>query len=184
MSIFAQLLLSFSRNNQKSEIEKRSRYIFYKIVDHSDEWKYLLQCINTKATFQAEITDIVFEKKILRGLHPVQSCYIGIEYSKFLKQTQHSPIKRSSCQEDLIEHPISRYGSYSLCYQNRKSEICFIHKTTLEEFFMDARDIALSEELITEFDSTESFYIGMIAGFKLPPVHSQQISRPRLKIIK
>ncbi|MEO8400308.1 MAG: hypothetical protein ABI597_00745 [Gammaproteobacteria bacterium] len=32
---------------------------------------------------------------------------------------------------------------------------------------MDARDIALSKKLITEFDATQAFYIGLLAGLKI-----------------
>ena len=61
----------------------------------------------------------------------------------------------------------SRYGSYKICYQDRKGDICFSNQETDEVFVMNPRDIALSEELIQEFDAAQAFYIGVFAGLKL-----------------
>jgi len=45
--------------------------------------------------------------------------------------------------------------------------IAFINTKTNQDFLMDPRDIALSEELIQEFDAAQAFYIGLWAGLKL-----------------
>jgi hypothetical protein len=54
---------------------------------------------------------------------------------------------------------------------------------------MDPRDIALSEELITEFDATQAFYIGLLAGLKINNIAKQnekylEIKRPMLYLVK
>ena len=67
----------------------------------------------------------------------------------------------------MNQYSLNRYGCYSLCYQNRNGKLCFIHNITNEQFIMDAYDIAFCEELIAEFDSTQAFYIGLLAGSKI-----------------
>ena len=167
MGIFAELLFSFIRRGPKDTMDRRFEYIFYKIVDCIGKTEYLLQCINTKATFQSSLTEIVFDMGILQSLHPFQSCYVGIEYAKLLTQSSLLTEKKIPQRLTKTKYPSSRYGQYFIGYQNRKGEICFINKNTKEEVLMDPRDIALSEELIQEFDAVHSFYIGLLAGLKL-----------------
>jgi hypothetical protein len=43
----------------------------------------------------------------------------------------------------------------------------FQNQLTNENHLMDPRDIALSREIIEEFDATQAFCIGVLAGLKL-----------------
>ncbi len=183
MWVSTQLLFHFFRKYRKDKADSRAAYIFYKIIDSNNQGKYLLQCINTKAIFQISMTDMVFDITILYGLHPIQSCYIGIEYAKTLIAFNGSAESPKNRAEDLPEHPASRYGRYAVCYQDRKGKICFVDKKTTEKIVMDPRDIALTEELIQHFDAVQSFYIGLLAGLKL---HNPEGSfrRPHLTLIK
>jgi len=184
MERLKELLFTLTRPKQKQAADKAD-YIFYKIVDTFDDEIFLLQCINTQSTFRSKITDIVFDRYILLGLHPIQACYVGIEYSKFLKKLPDHLKKHKKFTVNSDSYPISRYGSYSIHFQNRKGDISFFNKMTSKETIMDPRDIALSEELIIEFDASESFYIGMLAGLKLHnPIAQEKKSTSYLKIIK
>ena len=116
---------------------------------------------------KAKINSIVFDIDILYGLHPIQAYYIGIEYSKYMKNLS-SPIEAKKKQkEKLNNYSVHRYGNYTLCFQNSEGNVCFVDKSTNEEFLMDPRDIALTEELIQEFDAAQAFYIGLLAGCRL-----------------
>lgn len=186
MGMFAKILSSFLQSNDQ---DQKANYIFYKVVDFAETTKeYVLRCINSSATFRSKITDIVFDSDILYGLHPIQACYIGIEYAKHIKSTKSSP----TVHKNPKQYPASRYGAYELCYQNRKGNLCFTKVTTKETFLMDPRDIALSESLINEFDASQAFYIGLLAGLKLdnPAAtivddhNTTFINKPQLKLIK
>jgi hypothetical protein len=172
--------------NRKRHQDKRSHYIFYKIVDVVKEGeKFKLQCINTNALFHATLTEIVYDVDILYGLHPIQACYIGIEYAKLLKiKRSHSEV--NNCQNikmnDYVEY---RYGTYELCYQDRKGNVCFTNAQTSDVFLMDPRDIALSQELIQDFDATQAFHIGLFAGLKLNnPTKSTKSKKNHLRLVK
>ncbi len=188
MSLLTAILSCFSRKKLKHHGIK-SNHIFYKIVDSINDEEFTLQCINTNALFYAKITEIVFDTEIRQGLHPVQSCFIGIEYAKHVKKDE-SKLKTIKVNNQKInQHSLNRYGCYSLCYQNRNGELCFINNITNEQFIMDPRDIALSEELISEFDATQSFYIGLLAGLKINNLEKQyenhlDIKRSHLYLVK
>lgn len=172
-------------------IDDKEKYIFYKIIDSyflEDGEHFTIQCINKKSMFHAKISEIVFDTDILYGFHPIQACYIGMEYAKQFKTFDDRTSEKN--YEAVKHNRINRYGTYALLSQDRKGDICFAKKSSPEQFIMDPRDIALSKELIVEFDASEAFYIGFLAGLKLHnPVkdsllrqHQQKI--PHLRIVK
>jgi hypothetical protein len=187
MKLFAGIFSSFVKSNKNDKVS----HIFYKIVDLIQENEYfVLQCINTKAIFHAQIIEIVFDLDILYGLHPVQACYIGIEYSKHIKNSNQTTIEKSNQTQKLNKYSIYRYGKYRLLFQNREGNVGFRNEFNNEEFLMDPKDIALSEELIQDFDAVQAFYIGLLAGLKINhPVKKHVIinnnqSKPHLRLIK
>lgn len=164
-------------------INEKSNYIYYKIVDFIKNEKYALQCINTSAIFYASISEIVLDTDILYALHPIQACYIGIEYARHIKKHNFQKTVQKNKNYKINSYPGCRYGKYNLYSQDRQGNLCFINITTHHEVIMDARDIALSEELISEFDASQAFYIGLQAGLKINnPIKKE--NRPFLQIIK
>ncbi len=165
MKSIKKILLGFVKY-KKIKINNKSNYIFYKIINYINEQKaYVIQCINTKAIFRSKITDLVFDTDLLYGLHPIQACYIGIEYIINMNKTNCT--KNQKYQKKTKEYSIYRYGEYSLLYQKRNGDFCFINNFTNEEFIMDPWEIALSEELIREFDAVQAFHIGCMAGHRI-----------------
>ena len=148
----------------------RNVFILYKIVDSdyvNETEYYKIQCINTKAIIQLTVEEIAFDLTILHGLHPIQGCFVGIEYSKTIKNMDNRTKKHIKSQNLLNKHSVKRYGNNNLEYQDRSGRLGFRHCLTNETFLMDPRDIALSRDLIEEFDAAQAFCIGVLAGFKL-----------------
>lgn len=146
-------------------IEKRSEYIFYKIVNFNEKIsKYLIQYINTKATFHSSLNEIVSDTDVLYGMHPVQACYVGIEYVMNLKESNSACVHTNKTIESFL---YCRYGLLYLRYMDRKQNLFFENIETKEEFYMDPRDISLSEDIINEFDAIQAFHIGFLAGLKM-----------------
>lgn len=163
MGVFAKL---FFDTKQKNKQDKKANYIFYKIVDFVvDKKEYVLQCINTRAVFYVKIVGLVSDLALLYGLHPLQSCFIGIEYAKYIKEANQLGLNNQ--KQNFSHNHTNRYGKYTLYYQDRNGLVCFTDLNTGAEFIMDPRDIALSEELISEFDAIQAFYIGLLSGLKL-----------------
>lgn len=166
MNFLTKILLNLLPQKIKHK-EKNSNYIFYKIIDSFNDNTFTLQCINTNTIFYAKITDIIFDTNLLHGLHPIQACFIGIEYAKHIKKHESSLNTTNISSKKMNPHSLNRYGCYSLSYQNRNGELYFINKETNEQFIMKPIDIAFSKELIAEFDATQAFYIGLLAGLKI-----------------
>jgi len=175
----------FSKLKREKNLTHHNKfdYIFYKIVDLDDhQKKYLLRCINTSATFYATLEEIVFDIDILYGLHPIQACYIGLEYARIAKKPIHDVKKDKKLYEKLNRYPTYRYGNYRLCYQDRESRVVFVDTRNDQEFMMTPEKIALSKEWIEEFDATQAFHIGLLAGFEMHKRKNAQ--RPHLRLVK
>ncbi|QRN02970.1 hypothetical protein GH742_03310 [Legionella sp. MW5194] len=176
-------LLYPKRKNKRA----RKSFILYKIVDfypYHDQGYYKVQYINSKAVIDLTINDIVFDLDILHGLHPVQSCYIGIEYSKTVKSNS-TEIRQLKQENTFGAYSVSRYGSYNLLFQTRDGLIGIEHWPTQKQSIMHPQEVALSRELIKEFDAAQAFYIGLLAGLKmstapLNPMPPAKISHLRL----
>ena len=127
------------------------------------------------------IHDIVFDLDILYALHPIQGCFIGIEYAKAIKATIHYSQSQEKQHKKFNTYPMCRYGSYNLLYKDRKGFVGFECKDNGQQLLMDPRDISLSRELIEEFDAAQAFYIGVWAGLKLanPILHTQKHHKKR-----
>lgn len=146
-----------------------SKSIIYKIIDQDENNidTYIMQCINSKAIFQAHITEIIFDTDILYGLHPLQSCFIGIEYTQYIKSNKldtSTYLKKINIQTLQAAHG---YETLKVKYQDRKGNICFINSCSNEEDIMSPKEIAFSDKIIGKFNSAQAFFIGMCAGQKL-----------------
>lgn len=178
------VLKSLFNFHRAVSVHDLKRYVFYKIVDSAEEeYEYLLQCINTKAIFRAKMGDVISDIDLLHGLHPVQSCYVGIEYAKYLKSAHcQQPIQS---RKKTAPYLSNRYGNCQLLYEQRKGNIGFYDQRTDRTYLMDSRDVALSQELIQEFDAAQAFYIGVSAGMKLHNSAHRSLppTRPQLRLV-
>lgn len=177
------ILDRFFKVFQKKKVNKNI-YIIYKIVDsyfiNQIEY-YKIQCINTKAIVQLTLEEIVCDFTFLHGLHPIQGCFVGIEYSKAFQRIGRSPHYSIKLQCILNKNCPNRYGNNNLEYQDRSGRLGFRHGSTSENFLMDPRDIALSQELIEEFDAVQAFYIGFLAGLKFVNTVARQSNLHTIK---
>lgn len=129
----------------KRKSTNKNDHILYKIVDahiEKDVEYYKLQCSYTKAMLHVTIQDIVFDLDILHALHPIQGCFIGIEYAKIIKATTKNSKSQEKQRNKLNTYPLCRYGSYNLLYKDRKGFVGFEYKDNSQQFLMDPRDIA------------------------------------------
>lgn len=165
----------------------KKNYIFYRIIEKlKNEEKFLLHCVNTSAIFYASMDEIMADVDILYGLHPIQACYIGIEYAFFIKKINVCN-SRSFDKISLEKYKSCRYGDLIIISQDRFSNVRFIDRQTDFEFSMDALDLALSN-FIERFDAIHAFYIGVLAGSNMNKAKKIKVKSQRLssflKLIK
>jgi len=182
----AKLLISLFKKYSNSTTA--DDYVFHKIVDNTQDNQLILHCINTDATFSISVQDIVFDTTILFSLHPIQACYVGIEYAEQEKTNTQLNDTSTSLKSTLRRSLKHRYGRYVFQYKTRSRQVGFIDIITKKEFLMDPRDIALSRELIREFDASQAFYIGVLAGLTIANPVTQQTApvnkKPFLRLVK
>ena len=142
--------------------QKKSKYILYKIVGMVEQHVFTLQCSYSKSTFQANISEIIHKEELLHSLHPLQACFIGIEYAMHIKHiviNGNEVIRSSNC-----DYP---YGKYFIKQQDRDGNIYFFNKYTNEDIIMKPIDIVFSEKIISNFHAEQAFHIGFQAGLYL-----------------
>jgi len=148
------------RNFLKANIYNNN---LYRIIDVNKQDIYTLQCINTKSIFEATILEIIYNLNLLSGLSSTQSCYIGIEYSNYLKN--HSDNQYNGYKNHSFEDINPGY-QYKILYQDRDGNICYLDKYTNEVNIKGPHEIVLLDNIINKFNSLEAFYIGMCVGSK------------------
>lgn len=176
----------FFHKNPNQCNNKKLSHVFYKIIDSNQDGNYTLHCINTSAIFHAKITEIIFDADILYRLHPIQACYIGIEYARYAQKNQSHLISNNHTMKSYL---INEDDNYTLRYQNRSQEICFVNNKTNIEYTLDPRDIAISREFIGKFNPDQAFYVGLLAGLKLNAISKKyqknlEIRYPYLRLVK
>ena len=141
--------------------------VIYKIIDEGKEDAYILQCINSKAVFEANILEIVFDTDILHKLHPLQSCFIGIEYALYIRSAYKNKKNDTIKMDTFYVDQVTSSSKFKLKYINRKGLICYLDTTTNEEEMIDPKEAIFIDSIIKEFHPGESFYIGFCAGKKM-----------------
>ncbi len=160
------LLSNFFYKNEVDTTEKMKDFIFYKIIDFDKRSnQYYLQCTNTSQVFRSSLIEIITDQDLLYSLHPWQACFIGIEYTKFLKQSKDNCLlsNKDSIQKQKLCTQ-SRYGNYCISYYKKDGYFSVFCKESAEEFIESAYKLAFSKELLQEFDAIDAFYIGQEAA--------------------
>jgi len=141
-------LLSFSwlkKNDPAS-------FIFYKVVNFIEDM-YVIQCINTKSVLYMSLKK--FDYDFVYGLHPIQSCFMGMRYASFLKHNKAINVQ--------IKKLLSRYGKYDIQYQDRDKKIRFVNKISRLVYVMYPQEIIYRNDLLNNFDSSQTFYLGFLS---------------------
>ncbi|RAP36679.1 hypothetical protein B1207_07705 [Legionella quinlivanii] len=161
MKLFGSILARL--NAAKGSKNQIGNYVLYRIADYENGF-YIIQLINTKVAFQKTFPDLISDLETLYGLHPVQACFLGIEFSRLLKTNRCSEKIQIKNINITGQSFLSRYGAYELLYHKRGGLIGFQCKESKKTLEKSAKEIALDEEIIQEFDAAHAFYIGIAAG--------------------
>ncbi len=133
--------------------------VLYKIIDEKEDGSFILQCMNSKSIFEANILEIVSKSDLLIGLHPLQACFIGVEHAKLHKNNRY--LKKHS-----VEISTDTLGELLLTKQDRDGNIYFVDQYS-EEYVLNATEIIFNDVLLSKFHPVHAFYIGLTAGAKI-----------------
>ena len=164
-STLRKLFVNAKKQLCSRSITLQSKYIIYRIVN-STNTKYIVQCIGTNSIFHLQFDDIVSNIDILNGLHPIQACNLGIQYAKYLAQSQ-LPLEEQKLKVNQFNQTLlHRYGNYKLRSQDRHGNICFLDIQKKEQVILTPQEIVDSKAIIKQFDANHAFYIGIAAGLR------------------
>lgn len=152
-------------------------YVFYKIVDQPSGYYYVIQCINTQGIIYETLDNIVKDKQLILGLHPIQTCYLGIEYAHNIGTNKTIALNEN-------HEILHRYGSCELIYETQERLVCIKNHITANTEIVDPRDLSLDNSAISQFDSTEAFHIGLLAAQKCTLNSIKPKRKPILKLVK
>lgn len=162
-----EILKMMSFFDLKFKWNPRKNKVVYKIINEGKRRAYILQCVNSKTVFEASILEIIFDTDILHGLHPLQSCFIGIEYAFYIRSLDEAKERNEKEIDMLNTRKIISFSKLKLKYINRRGFICYVNTLTNEEKISDPKEIVFIDSIIKEFHPSESFYIGLCAGKKM-----------------
>ena len=141
---------------------EKNGYVIYLIVDETKRGDYCLRCVNKKDIFMISRERLVLDNTILFGLHPIQSCFIGMEAAKHPVMSEQT--MRSEQSLAHVGNILNRYGCYTIHSVQRDGKMVFYRQADQQRFALYPDEIVKVESFISEFDSSQAFYIGYSAG--------------------
>ena len=150
--------------------KKNSVFCDFKLIGYKNNI-LKFQVINKRATFSVPINSILKEFNYIYWISPKEAAYIGNKLSKINPNLKRTLSAKNN--QNIHSLFLNRYGKYAISGFERFGGISFIYnKSKKNELTLDPREIAFSE-LINEFDSSEAFYIGLQAGYKILETQSE-----------
>ena len=124
--------------------------------------------------------------KLISEITPEDACYIGGYYGKTIKKNinRRTFAPRPSKNNLLISQRSARYKIISLC---RNGDLKFIDRKSKKEYIMSPLFIVNEKSILNNFSSTNSCYIGILAGMSIENKRkpsSANIKTPILKLVK
>lgn len=155
----------------------------------------IIRCRGTRTVIKQRIESLISDMVTIKGLSPKQACLLGGYYGRALRAAMEGrdALKKAKSMSFLLSN---NHGHYKVLYQNRDGGIGYINQKTSREFVEHPLVIATSEHIISEFDSSQACYIGILAGISMEKAISMDEKlgthkfeellnkRPKLRIIK
>ncbi len=126
----------------------------------------ILRCVGTRTIIKLALEDIIADSGIINGLCPGQACILGGCYGRMMRSSpdRNKKLKKVKEMTFLLSN---KSGRYIIRCQYRNGDIGYINKKTRQEFTEHPLTLVNNYYIISEFDSTEACYIGILAGSSL-----------------
>jgi len=123
----------------------------------------VVRCSGTRTIMKFTLEALVGDMIIIQGMSPAHACLLGGCYGRILRAAMEGRevIKRVKKLDFLLSN---RTGRYRIVFQNRRGEVGYIDKKSRQEFVEHPLTIVNNKHIISEFDSSEACYIGILAG--------------------
>jgi hypothetical protein len=126
----------------------------------------IIRCRGTRTIIKTTFEAIICDDKILQGLAPLQACFLGGYIGRALRAKYEKKIalRKINKMSFLLKNTSSRYR---LVYQNRSGEVAYYDRRFKQEYVEHPITVSSNELIITNFDSSQACYIGILAGISM-----------------
>ncbi|MCP4475524.1 MAG: hypothetical protein GY821_13360 [Gammaproteobacteria bacterium] len=161
--------------------------IIFQLVDIDTKKSLaMLQIKNKKTVLKIKIATLMQSPWLMESLSPLDACQIGVFYGA--KPHMEDPCASSS-PPHIVQHPFYLKASisrYQLISEDRDQLLHYLDSITKQVFIESPLTIVQSHYVIRNFDATQAFYIGYLAGMiyhKLVQERPQQLHQLSLKTL-
>ena len=150
----------------------KSHPYFIEEIDVSNQ-KVVIRCRGTKTIIRADYATVIGDENLISGVSPIQASIVGGYYGRALRNAMkgNGILKQAKTMDFLLRH---RVGRYKVLFQARNGDIGYLDQKSRQEFIEHPLTIVNNNHIISEFDSSEACYIGILAGSSLERVLTSQ----------
>ena len=126
----------------------------------------IIRCVGTRVVIKFSLEEVVSDLSIISGLPPNQACILGGCYGRLMRGS-HDRGKKLRNAEKMTFSLSNKQGNYIILFQHRNGDLGYLNKKTRQEFIESPLSLVNHDYIISEFDSSEACYIGILAGSSL-----------------
>lgn len=171
-----------------SDVDDHAYYRLVRVDKNKEQ--VVFQVKNKFLLITCSYAEAVGDPGIVNHLSPNEACYLGGYYARALRSEfgKSKGIKKARSKPFLLK---KKGGKYQILFQSRSGEVGYINRDTREEFIDNPVALANNKYLISQFNSCQACYIGIMAGISfeknVEPKKQKGESvdfRPVLRVVK
>lgn len=126
----------------------------------------LVRCRGTRTAFKITFESAISGSWLVPGLDSGQAAMLGGYYGRALRAATEGRevLKKVKNMSFLLSN---KRGRYKIVFQDRNGDIGYYDQKTRQEFVEHPLTIVSNDYIISEFDSSQACYIGILAGVSL-----------------
>lgn len=149
----------------------------FRLIDIKDNKECWFQCLHGYSVLYKTPLQIINNQFIIDRLSPNDACIVGVicgeMYNFYIKDSI------------VLNRPLQKHKIYKTDYKfqlisiSRNKSIEYIDCITERQYEKNIIDLAQDKNTISDFTSTDAFYIGFLAGIELYKIKNNLNMKPR-----
>ncbi len=133
----------------------------------------VVRCSGTRTVIRFRFNSLFNNMSVISGLSPNQSSLLGGYYGRALsvKHEKYGTFKQAKNINFLLSNS---HGRYKITLQNRDGSVSYYDQKTHQEFIEHPLTIVSNNYVISEFDSSQACYLGILAGISMEKAISRE----------
>jgi hypothetical protein len=165
--------------------------VFFCIVNiNSATEEVVLQVKHKSLTLTCTFSEAINDMSIVNHLSANEACYLGGYFGRALKKGsgRSEALRQAKSKPFLLQNTKSKY---QILYQNRTGDIGYFDMKSKKEFIDNPVSLASNKYIMSNFNSCQACYIGILAGIFMEKAISHDKKqgknirgRPALRVVK